>query len=226
MKTHKHIGFTTSLPIEVILAAGHVPVDLNNRFITTDAAAKISQAELNGFPRTICSWIKGNYITARTSGLDEVIGIIQGDCSNTHSIMDMLKEDGMPVWHFSFPPEKNYQALDKEIQRLEEHYQVLRYQSLAQKKRLDTIRRRLVYLDELTWKHRLVSGAENHSWLISSSDFNEDPDRYEEDLEKFISVAENRAPLPSRLRLAYLGVPPVYNDLYNVVSSLGGDILF
>jgi len=30
----KRIGFTTSLPIEVILAAGHTPIDLNNLFIT------------------------------------------------------------------------------------------------------------------------------------------------------------------------------------------------
>ena len=35
----KHIAFTSSFPVEVIFAAGHIPVDLNNVFITNDSSA-------------------------------------------------------------------------------------------------------------------------------------------------------------------------------------------
>ncbi len=226
MKKPKRIGFTTSLPIEVILAAGHIPVDLNNCFVTGDAAQFIANAEIKGFPRTICSWIKGNYIAALNSQLDEVIGIIQGDCSNTHSILNMLVEDEMPVWHFSFPPEKSYTALNDEITRLEAHYEVDRSATQKVKQRLDEIRDKLIMLDEMTWNQRLVSGKENHFWLINSSDFWGNPDLYEEKLDRFLTEVQARDPFPTRLRMAYLGVPPIYKNLYDVILDLGGDIVF
>ncbi|HPT72434.1 MAG TPA: 2-hydroxyacyl-CoA dehydratase, partial [Candidatus Cloacimonadota bacterium] len=84
------IGFTTSFPVEVILAAGHIPVDLNNLFITQKPAEYVDMAEREGFPRTICAWIKGIYAVALEKRVDEVIGIIQGDCSNTHSLLSTL----------------------------------------------------------------------------------------------------------------------------------------
>ena len=73
MNPSKRIGFTTSLPIEVLFAAGHKPIDLNNIFITQDPEKSVYDAEIKGFPRTICAWIKGNYRVALEAGLDEVI---------------------------------------------------------------------------------------------------------------------------------------------------------
>jgi benzoyl-CoA reductase/2-hydroxyglutaryl-CoA dehydratase subunit BcrC/BadD/HgdB len=56
------IGFTTSIPVEVLLAAGRVPVDLNNIFIASpDSRAWVDQAEEAGYPRSTCGWIKGLY---------------------------------------------------------------------------------------------------------------------------------------------------------------------
>ncbi|GAE89635.1 possible subunit of benzoyl-CoA reductase/2-hydroxyglutaryl-CoA dehydratase [Acetivibrio straminisolvens JCM 21531] len=47
----KNIGFTTSIPVEVIFAAGHKPVDLNNVFITNDNPGKLIEvAENAGSP--------------------------------------------------------------------------------------------------------------------------------------------------------------------------------
>ena len=34
------IGITTTVPVEIIIAAGHTPVDLNNLFITDPEAAQ------------------------------------------------------------------------------------------------------------------------------------------------------------------------------------------
>lgn len=222
----KRIGFTTSFPVEVLFAAGHIPIDLNNIFLGPQAGAHVHSAEIKGFPRTICTWIKGNFNAGISSDLSEVIGIVQGDCSNGHSLLDMISEEGIPVFRFSFPPEKSYSALDKELARLEEHYGVSRSDSQKAKIRLDEIRRKLLILDEWTWKERLVSGKENHIWLVSSSDFNGNPDRYEEELDAFMKQAARRDPLPNRLRLAYLGVPPIYRNIYDVISELGGDVLF
>ncbi len=223
---NKRIGFTTSFPVEVVFAAGHFPVDLNNIFLTQNAAENIRQAELRGFPRTICSWIKGNFSAALMSDLDEVIGVVQGDCSNGNSLLDMLSEEGMPVYRFSFPYDHAYSDLNNEINMLEKHFGVQREQTQQVKVRLDKIRTKLLHLDYLTWKQRLVSGLENHWWQVNSSDFMGDPDEFERLLDIFLVKAEKRTPLPTRLRLAYLGVPPIYNNIYQAIAELGGDVLF
>ncbi|MCB5261739.1 MAG: 2-hydroxyacyl-CoA dehydratase, partial [Candidatus Cloacimonetes bacterium] len=150
MKT-KRIGFTTSLPVEVLYAAGHIPIDLNNIFLSQDSSGHIHQAELKGFPRSLCSWIKGNFSSALCSELDEVIGIVQGDCSNSSSLLEMIAEEGIDIYRFSFPPEQEYSALDKQISRLEEHYGVSRKQTLQAKTWLDAIRVKLIELDRLSY---------------------------------------------------------------------------
>jgi benzoyl-CoA reductase/2-hydroxyglutaryl-CoA dehydratase subunit BcrC/BadD/HgdB len=222
----KRIGFTTSLPVEVLIAAGHVPIDLNNIFLTQDSAQHIHAAELTGFPRSLCSWIKGNFSAALCSDLDEVIGIVQGDCSNSNSLLEMISEAGIPIYKFSFPPQKSYSALDAEISRMEEHYGVCRKQTLKAKAWLDSIRIKLVELDRLCYKQRQVSGGDNHLWLVNSSDFQGDPQRYENELDEFLYQARISEPLPTRLRLGYLGVPPIFRNLYETISELGGDVLF
>lgn len=222
----KRIGFTTSLPIEVLYAAGHIPIDLNNIFLTLDSSDLVHKAELYGFPRTICSWIKGNFSAALSTELDEVIGIVQGDCSNSNSLLEMIREEGLPVWHFSYPPDRDYRKLDHEIQALESHYGVSRAQSLEAKARLDKIRKKLITLDELTYQDRKVSGKENHLWLVNASDFQGDPDKYERELDEFLYQAVQREALPTRIRLGYLGVPPIFRDIYDSISELGGDVIF
>lgn len=226
MKTKRRVGFTTSFPVEVIFAAGQVPIDLNNIFLGEDAARHIQHAELKGFPRTICSWIKGNYDAALAANLDEVIGIVQGDCSNGQSLIDMLSEEGLPVWHFSFPPERTRERMDAQIARLEEHFGVSRAETLRQKRWLDLIRAKLVTLDEWTWEKGIVSGKENHFWLVNSSDFNGDPDRYAQELDNFMRTAAQRDPVKPKLRVAYLGVPPIYQNLYDTISGLGSEVVF
>lgn len=222
----KRIGFTTSLPVEVLYAAGHIPIDLNNIFLTLDSSELVHSAELFGFPRTLCSWIKGNFSAALSTDLDEVIGIVQGDCSNSNSLLEMIREQKKPVYRFSFPAERDYRMLDREIQALESHYGVSRKQSMEAKARLDQIRRKLVILDELSYVHRKVSGKENHLWLVNASDFQGNPDRFERDLDEFLYQAKQREPLPTRLRLGYLGVPPIFRDIYDNISDLGGEVIF
>lgn len=225
MKT-KRIGFTTSLPVEVLYAAGHFPIDLNNIFLSQDSSAHIHKAELKGFPRSLCSWIKGNFSSALSSDLDEVIGIVQGDCSNSSSLLEMIAEEEIDIYRFSFPPQKEYAALDAEISRLEEHYGVSRKLTLETKSWLDEIRRKLIELDKLCYSDRKVSGRDNHLWLVNSSDFQGDPARFERELDEFLYQARASKPLPTRLRLGYLGVPPIFRDLYDVISEQGGDVLF
>jgi len=63
-------GFTTTIPLEILLAADRIPVDLNNLFITGGKGLElVEHAVASGFPRNTCSWIKGIYSAAMESGL-------------------------------------------------------------------------------------------------------------------------------------------------------------
>ena len=74
------VGLTTTIPVEVVLAANLTPVDLNNLFIADPLAlARVSQAEAAGFPRTLCAWIKGIYAALMAHPeIETVIAACQG----------------------------------------------------------------------------------------------------------------------------------------------------
>ena len=60
------LGLTTTVPVEMLFAAGLRPVDLNNIFITSGMTAElVEEAEIRGFPRNSCAWNKGIYSAAR-----------------------------------------------------------------------------------------------------------------------------------------------------------------
>ena len=73
------IGITTTIPVEIILAAGCTPIDLNNIFIMDKEPNKlVEEAETAGYPRNICGWIKGLYsvVLSPENKIDKVIAVI------------------------------------------------------------------------------------------------------------------------------------------------------
>ncbi len=220
------IGMTTSLPVEVIYASNNIPIDLNNILVSGDADKSVAYAEKKGFPRNICAWIKGLYSVALDSGIDELVGVVEGDCSNTHSLMSVLKSEGLRVSSFSFPYNRNREDLKVEIETFARHYQVAWEEVLKTKSALDRIRQKLIRLDELTYLENKVSGFENHLWLVSSSDFNGDYRNYERELDSFLQEAQSRKARNDSLRIAFLGVPPIITDIYQTFEDLGGRVVF
>ena len=92
------VGITTTVPVEAIFAAGLRPLDLNNIFITSGIAPRlVEEAEQSGFPRNSCSWNKGLFSTARRLGLKRVAAVVQGDCANTHALVEMLRADSVEI---------------------------------------------------------------------------------------------------------------------------------
>lgn len=220
------VGFTTSIPVEVIYAAGHTPVDLNNIFINDSPEVLVQEAEFEGFPRNICAWIKGMYSTIIRNDIDLVVGVVQGDCSNTHSLMSILQDKKIPVIPFSYPFNRSYKELDYEISRIEKFFRVSRADVEEAKTRLDKIRRKLLKLDQLTYAENKVSGLENHQWLVSSTDFNGDPDSFEKDLDFFLSGAVARKSSKPLLRIGYIGVPHIYSNLYQFLTQKETDVVY
>jgi len=97
------IGLTTTVPIEVMLAGGHICVDLNNLFITdSNPSSYINAAHEFGFPRSLCSWIKGQYSVIIQNDFDAIIAVTNGDCSNTQAMTELLTDHGISVFKFAY----------------------------------------------------------------------------------------------------------------------------
>ncbi len=174
------IGITTTIPVEVVYAAGHTPVDLNNVFISApDPQSLVRRAEHDGYPTSVCGWIKGIYATALERGIKTVIATVEGDCSQTQAMMETLEIQGIQIIPFGFPHDRDRELLRMQIEKLANRLGASWDDVIWWKARLDKIRQKTRLLDEMTWRDGKVTGFENHLWLVSTSDFNGDPDRFE-----------------------------------------------
>jgi benzoyl-CoA reductase/2-hydroxyglutaryl-CoA dehydratase subunit BcrC/BadD/HgdB len=221
----RRVGFTTTIPLEVVIAAGAVPVDLNNVFITNpESSTLIDDAELAGFPRNVCGWIKGIYGAVEASGITEMIAVTEGDCSYTKALMEVLSLQGVRVYPFAYPASRGAEELRAEIEKLMGHLGVGWDAVGAAKLRLDRIRSKVHEIDRLTWQENRVTGEENHYFQVCTSDMNGDPDQFEVDA--FLVEASLRPARRESLRLAYLGVPPIVSGLYGFLEGLSARVVF
>jgi len=221
------VGLTSTIPVEVVYAAGLRPLDLNNVFITSpDRDRLLSQAEQAGFAHNICAWIKGIYSTALNHRLRSVIAVTGGDCSNTLALAEVLERRGIRMIPFDYPRDRDRGALRKEIDALMEALGATWPEVEAVKTRLDRIRMKLRQLDRLTYREGVVSGAENHRFLVSSSDFESDPDAYEGRLDRFLEAAKKRTAASEAVRVGFLGVPPIVDGIHEYLETVGCRVVF
>ena len=222
------VGITTTVPVEVIYAAGWVPVDLNNVFITDEnPAALVEEAELAGYPRNLCAWIKGIYSTVlKHTDIRTVIAVTQGDCSNTHALMETLQLAGVEVIPFAYPYDRDADLLKLSIEKLMSSFEVEWPAVREAKERLDRARRPVWELDRLTWQENRVGGWDNHLFQVSTSDFNGDPGQFAREAEDFLARAREAQPHGEDLRLGYIGVPPIVGELYGYLEERGARVVF
>lgn len=218
----KKIGITTTVPIEILLAAGYQPVDLNNVLINDPSPERlVNIAERAGFPLNCCSWIKGIYGVCMDYGIDNILCVTGGDCSNTTMLMEVLKLKRLNAIPFAYPTQPDPQLMRHALQALAETLGTTLEAATETRAELQPSRDLALRLDELTWKEDLVSGWENHLWLVSASDFNQDHHKYCSQLKELLVQSHQRQPYPpDYLRLAYIGVPAVYaRDLYRYIEN-------
>ena len=223
------IGITTTVPVEIILAAGYTPVDLNNIFIMDNEPNKLVEAaETAGYPRNICGWIKGLYsvVLSPENNINKIIAVTQGDCSNTHALMETLQLAGVETIPFAYPFDRDYDLLrlqmDKLIKILGTDWDSVE----QQRKRLVKLRKKVAEIDALTWQKNNVSGIDNHIFQVSCSDFDGNVDLFEKKVEQFLLKAQTASEKGEELRLAFIGVPPICPDIYNYLESIGARVVF
>ncbi|MBU3129360.1 2-hydroxyacyl-CoA dehydratase family protein [Clostridium tagluense] len=223
----KKIGLTTTVPVEVLIAAGYTPVDLNNVFITSkDYLKYIDIAERDGFPKSLCTWTKGIYGACLENNITEIVGVVEGDCSNTKALIDVLELKGIKVYPFSFPHSHKTEDVKREINEFMSTFNVTIDEVEVVRKRLNEIRCLAKEIDELTYIHNKATGFENHLHQVCTSDFNGDIDVFEADLKKVICDIKNRKQVNKKLRLGYIGVPPMTADIYEFVEKFDANFVY
>lgn len=225
----KTIGITTTVPTEVLLAAGFNPVDLNN-ILAGDPRPEhfISLAERAGFPLNCCAWIKGIYGVAVEQGIGTVLAVTGGDCSNTLMLAETLRLKGIEVINFAFPDKPEPSRMAVALSSLAAELGTTLEAAEEVRRTLATAREAARRLDEMTWRDNTVTGRENHLWLVSSSDFNGDAEGYRKDVERVIVAASSRRPFAAdEVRLGYIGVPAVFaGDLYPFLEQHGARAVY
>ncbi len=223
----RRIGITSTIPIEVVYASGSTVIDLNNVFADSESSLSlVERAERRGFPESSCTWIKGIYSAAHQNDVDAVVAVLQGDCSNTHALMETLEMEGMEAIPFLYPYDRDREFLALQMDKLCRAFDVDRRRVEETRARFDAVRNKVEELDRLTWEDSRVTGFENHLYQITCSDMKGDPAGFEAEVDEFLSEARARKPVESGLRLGYIGIPPIISGIYEFVESHGARVVF
>ncbi len=222
------IGITTTIPQEVIWAAGKTPVDLNNLFLASELRDSfLNRAYRDGYPRTTCAWIAGIYgAVVDSENIDTVIFVTEGDCSNTHALAETLEIKGIEVIPFAYPYNGDSHLLRSEIEALARHLDTDMFEVEEWFEKLKRPRQLAAQVDYLTWAENRISSLENHLCLVTSSDFNGDIEKYCESARVLIDESSERIPFTVKARLAYIGVPPIFPELFDFIDSSGARVVF
>lgn len=223
----KTIGITTTIPLEILIARGFKVVDLNNIFITSkDYKEYIDIAERQGFPKSLCAFIKGIYGACIKNNIRDVVGVIGGDCSNTKSLIDILKMNNINIHEFSYPHNRKLEEVKDSIDKFMLSFNLTIKEVEETRIQLNKVRSLVREIDELTYIESKASGFENHLFQVSMSDFNGDFKSYETLLREKILEIKGRKPMEKKLRLGFIGVPPMTSDIYNFVEDFDAHFVY
>lgn len=223
----QRVGLTTTIPVEILYAAGLLPVDLNNLFVAGEQARDlVTQAERRGFPQNACAWVKGLYATARAEKITRIVGVIEGDCSQNAALLDIWQVEGMQVIPFSFPARYTLENLSAEMQGLATMLGTNMPRAEACKIQLDEIRALTGQIDALAVARGCVTSRELFLAQLALTDFNGDPQTERTRQANLLAQAQQRPTDKSQIRLGVVGVPTILTDLWEVIESAGGRVMY
>jgi len=230
----KKAVFTTTIPMEVVFAAGFKPIDLNNEFITCDSPiSHLEKAETDGLPGSSCAWIKGLYsvLLEKTFTNDDVfIAVTEGDCSNARVLEEIISsKTGVRSFLFNFPNDRDRSKLENEISRFAKFLGTDIKKAEIVRNELQQTRDKLFEIDEMTYKFPgFITGAKNHELLVNTSDFGGNYHNYDKMLENFLNDRKEHLKNyenTGRKKIGFLGVPPII-PVYDFIEERNATIVF
>ena len=106
--------------------------------------------------------------------------------------MEVLETKGVNIIPFSFPESPGKADVRQALERLSATLGTNLTAAEKIREKLSPTRHHLEKLDEATWQDGTVSGFENHLWLVTSSDFNQDLTEYQRQLDALLASGETR----------------------------------
>ncbi len=222
------IGIFSTVPIEAILAAGLIPVDVNNLFVQQlDSREILSQSDAAGLPRNLCAWTRGLYASTLAAGLRQVVIVPEGDCTNNVTMARLLDRRGIDVIEFRYPvgAADRRQALTDELDRFCRRLGTTLARARQVLEELEPVRTLLAEVDRLCWAERRIPGSEARVFLLESTDMRGNPQLFARRLERAVDEGRKR-PQASGLPVAVFGVPTGLSDLQLRIEAAGGVVLF
>jgi hypothetical protein len=156
-----------------------------------------------------------------------VVGVTQGDCSNTHALIETLIDEEVEVFTFAYPFDRDRQALAGELVKFAERLGTDLGKAQEWKERLDVVRRRALDLDEENVTSGRLSASEVNGLLLSASDaLAGDLKGYQRILNEAQKFSRDRAgkisPPSGEIRLGIAGVPFIFSDLLDWLERREG----
>ena len=133
---------------------------------------------------------------------------------------------GIEVVPFDYPSLREKKHVEEKLDTFRKTLKASWDDVKKEKKRLDKIRKKLGEIDRLTYIDNIITGFENHLFLLASSDFKSDPERFENEIDSFLLDVKGRKELKSDIRLGVLGVPPIFSNFYQYMESIGARVVF
>lgn len=221
------VGLFSTVPVEVILAAGMVPQDVNNLFITNpDPGYLLRAADEAGVPRNLCAWTRGLYGATVANNLKAVVVVPCGDCSNNVTMAELLGRMGVRVIRFNYPvPGSDERGhLERELVELARKLGTTMAASSAMWEELKPVREMLRRVDVEGVAGGSIPAATARLLLLESTDFNGNPQLFSRRLSRGLDEASN-APSGGGPRIAVFGIPTILSDLGETLESMGARVV-
>ncbi|MCU6396826.1 hypothetical protein KW820_23160, partial [Enterobacter quasiroggenkampii] len=104
--------------------------------------------------------IKGIYGVCIEENIREIVGAVEGDCSNTKALIELLSLRGVKIHPFSYPQSHKIEDVENEIRKFMKSFNVTEDAAEEVRKRLAKIRKLSKEIDKLTYKGNKTTGFE------------------------------------------------------------------
>ncbi len=223
----KRIGIFSTVPVEVLFAAGLVPVDLNNLFVThADPGMLLRQADVLGLPRNGCAWTRGLFGATVALDFRRVVAVPMGDCTNNAAMAGLLKQRGVEVIEFNYPIAGLFrdEQMELELERFRNQFEISKAEVESTFETIRPVRELLARVDEANWADGTVPGSVARACLLRSTDMGGNPRLFQRRLEKVLEEHDDGARAQGP-RLALFGVPAVFDGFLERLEEMGAHVV-
>ena len=206
------VGITAMVPPELVYGCGQVPVDLNN--IAPESTA---------VPRgKLCAWtaIWRDALLSGKLKVDRLAVVAGGDCHNALADGQRVAMSGIPTHYFFYPFDGDVVYMEDQLRKFEQFLGGVVDPGIIA--RVATIKALALELDAARARGE-VPGSVAFNHMIALCDLGGDPERFEASIRLAL---EGRGGATSKVRVALVGVPPIYPDFHEVAEGFGLQVVF